>query len=119
MNINTFLNIHGCYSNYYSETAFWDKVHRYAAAIGKKLIEEALVLYYAWCDPDTPAWVKTVIVSALGYLISPIDAIPDMIPVVGYTDDAGVIAAAIALVSSYLKKKHRRRAREKVKELFG
>ena len=49
---------------------------------GKEVIEKALILYYCLQDDDTPAWAKTTIIGALGYFISPIDAIPDLVPVV-------------------------------------
>lgn len=58
-----------------------------------------------------PAWAKASILPALGYFIFPIDVIPDVIPVVGLTDDASVIAGVIALLNAYIspvtRKKHR------------
>ena len=66
-----------------------------------------------------PAWAKASIIGALGYLISPIDLIPDVIPVVGFTDDAGVIAAVLLLIKAYIKDEHRARARAKIAEFFG
>lgn len=107
------------YSNRYGEESFRAKIRSYAVAIGRALLEEALVLYYAFNDPDVPAWAKASIVTALGYLISPMDAIPDVIPVVGYSDDAGVIAAVILLVKACLKEEHRERARDRVAEVLG
>jgi uncharacterized membrane protein YkvA (DUF1232 family) len=54
---------------------------------GREVIEKALWLYYAAQQPNTPLWAKTAIYGALGYFISPIDAIPDITPVIGYADD--------------------------------
>ena len=107
------------FSETYSEKNFWEKVQRHAAAIGRRILEGALVLYYALNDPDVPVYAKASIIAALGYLISPIDAIPDVIPIIGYSDDAGVITAVLALIKAYLKEEHRQRARAKVEELFG
>ncbi len=90
----------------YSDDSFWDKVKKYAKIAGKNVLEPALKLYYALQDRDTPAWAKTVIIGALGYFISPIDAIPDITPVVGYSDDLGVLIAAVATVGAYIKKEH-------------
>lgn len=115
---NFTMNMESCVDAY-SEGAFWTKVKNCALAIGKKGIEKALYLYYAWQDPDMPVWVKTIIVSALGYLICPLDAVPDMVPMVGYSDDAGVIAAALSMVRIYLKEVHHENARARIAEWFG
>ncbi|NLN92311.1 MAG: DUF1232 domain-containing protein [Candidatus Hydrogenedens sp.] len=107
------------YADAYSDAGFWDKLFTYAVKIGRTLVEEALVLYYSLQDPSMPAWAKASIIGALGYLISPIDLIPDVIPVVGFTDDAGVIAAVLLLIKAYIKDEHRARARAKIAEFFG
>ena len=81
----------------YSDSSFWDKVKKFALTAGKEVIEKALWLYYAAQRPETPKWAKTAIYGALAYFISPIDAIPDITPLVGFTDDLGALAAAIAM----------------------
>ena len=86
----------------YSDNNFWDKVKKFAAAAGKEVLGKALQLYYTMQEPNTPIWAKTIIVGALGYFISPLDAIPDLLPVGGYADDLGVLAAAIATVATYI-----------------
>ena len=103
----------------YSDESFWDKVKKYAKIAGKNVLEPALKLYYALQDKDTPAWAKTVIIGALGYFISPIDAIPDITPFVGYSDDLGVLIAAVATVGAYIKKEHAQRAKETLNQWFG
>ena len=107
------------YSAHYSNENFWQKIATYAFAAGKQLIEEALVLYYVWSDPEVPEWTWAAITCALGYFISPLDAIPDIIPVVGYSDDASVIAAVALLVKSWTKEEHRQRARATIRNIFG
>jgi len=92
---------HG-YEENYSDRGFWEKVMAYAEAAGKEVIEKALWLYYASQAPQTPAWARGVIYGALGYFIFPIDAIPDLTPVLGYADDLGVLAAAVATVALYI-----------------
>lgn len=106
------------YAEAYTEESFWDKLLSYALKIGAKLVQQALVLYYALQDPEVPTWAKASIIGALGYLISPIDLIPDVIPVVGYSDDASVIAAVLILIKSYVKDEHHQRAKEKLAEFF-
>lgn len=106
------------YKDAFSEDSFWTVVGGFAWDIGASLLEEALVLYYAWRDPEMPFWAKTAIIGALGYLVSPLDFIPDVIPILGWTDDAGVVAAAIAMLDVYLKEEHRQRAQAVVEEWF-
>jgi uncharacterized membrane protein YkvA (DUF1232 family) len=106
------------YSKEFSDESFWTKVKDFAIKAGKEVIEKALLLYYCLQDKDTPAWTKGAIIAALGYFISPIDAIPDLIPVVGFADDLGVLAAALATVAVYIKEEHKEQAQEKIKIWF-
>lgn len=107
------------YSKEYSESSFWNKVKKYASKAGSKVIYTALKLYYTMQSPDTPAWAKAVIIGALGYFIAPIDAISDVIPVVGYADDLGVLAAAAASVVTNITPAIKAEAKRKMKDWFG
>lgn len=107
------------YIKEYSDKDFWDKLLGYAKTAGKEVIEKALWLYYAAENPKTPAWAKTVIYGALGYFIFPIDAIPDITPAVGYADDLGVLASAIATVTLYIDDNVKAQAEQKLKAWFG
>ena len=78
-----------------------------------------LWLYYAAQDPKTPVWARGVIYAAFGYFICPIDAIPDAVPVVGYSDDFGVLVLAVATVAMYITPKVKEKARAKMKDWFG
>ena len=69
-------------------------------------------MYFAVLDPKTPVWVKATAGAALAYFILPLDAIPDFIPILGFSDDAGVLAAALSAVSAHVTNEHRARARE-------
>lgn len=86
---------------------------------GKEVIEKALQLYYAMQAPNTPTWAKAVIIAALGYFISPIDAIPDVVPFVGFADDLGVLVAALAAVATYITDEVKNKADAKLDEWFG
>lgn len=103
----------------YSDDNFWNKVVKFAKKAGKDVIEKALLLYYAAQSPQTPVWAKTTIYGALGYFISPIDLIPDLMPVVGYSDDLAVLVAAIAAVSAYINEDVRKQAADKLTSWFG
>jgi uncharacterized membrane protein YkvA (DUF1232 family) len=106
------------YESHYSEASFWKKVKGTAASAGKGVVEPAFKMYFALLDDDTPAWAKATIIGALGYFISPIDAIPDITPVVGYADDLGVVVGALATVAAHVKKEHKRRAKQAASEWF-
>lgn len=67
--------------------------------------------YYCAIDPDTPMKVKLVLFSALGYFVLPVDAIPDVLTGLGFTDDATVLATALGIVGAYIQEPHRIAAR--------
>lgn len=103
---------------YDSPQAFWTKIRTYATKMGRDLVFSALVLYYALQDPDLPGWARTKICGALGYLIFPADAIPDVWPG-GYADDAAVIALALGAVAMHIDDGIMQRARDKLRQWFG
>ena len=107
------------YATAYSETGLRRKFTRYAATAGREVVEKALWLFYAAQSPSTPRWAKTAIYGALGYFIFPLDAIPDFAAVIGYTDDLGVLAAALATVSMYVTDDIKQRSRQTMEKWFG
>jgi uncharacterized membrane protein YkvA (DUF1232 family) len=109
--------LNNAYDKDYSEASFWEKITNFAKKAGKELIEKALQLYYAAQHPETPTWAVATIYSALGYFISPIDVIPDVMPF-GFTDDLGVLVAAIAAVSAYITDEVKQQAANKLEEWF-
>ena len=98
------------YEDDFSEGEFIKLIRKVAGIV--PFAKDAVSMYYCFTDDDTPIWVKTSIVGALGYFICPIDAIPDAMPIVGWLDDAGVISAAYAVIKSYIKEEHIRKAEE-------
>ena len=107
------------YSRHYSEASFWEKITKHAKQIGATILEKALILYQVSKDKDVPTWAKAVAIVALGYLIFPLDAIPDPTPFVGYADDAGALATAVAAIAAFVTRYHREFARRKLEEWFG
>lgn len=103
----------------YSDESFWKKLKKFALTAGKEVVEKALTLYYTAQNPNVPAWAKTVVVGALTYFVSPVDAIPDILAGVGFTDDLGVLLAAIASVSIYINAETKQQAKQKMNEWFG
>ena len=101
-----------------TERSLWKKIKGQAVKAGREVIELVLKMYYCMRDPDTPLWAKSKIMGALAYFISPIDAIPDLLPG-GYVDDMAVLAIAAATVAAHVKPEHRQRAKEWVDGKFG
>ncbi|OEY72835.1 YkvA family protein [Salegentibacter salarius] len=107
------------YGKEYSDEGFWNKVKTVFKKAGIKVVYSALTLYYTYKKKDTPVWAKGVIVGALGYFISPIDAIPDITPGIGYADDIGVLLAAVATVGAYIDNEVKQYAKDKLRDWFG
>ncbi len=97
---------------------FLVKAKSYAKKAGFTVIEPVLKLYYSSQDPDTPIWAKTKIYAALAYFISPIDAITDIIPIIGYSDDVLILTAAIVTCAVYIKEAHKQKAQATLKQWF-
>jgi len=107
------------YESAYSEVKLWEKIKRFSRVAGQDLIEKALCLYYAAQRPETPIWAKTVVYSALGYFILPMDLIPDLTPAVGFSDDLGALGLALATIAAYINTDVKDKASEKIKEWFS
>jgi uncharacterized membrane protein YkvA (DUF1232 family) len=89
---------------------FWSKVKRVAARL--PFAEDLLAAYYCAFDRATPIQVKAALLGALAYFVLPVDLIPDILPVLGYADDAAVLAAALRLVATHIRPEHREAARQ-------
>lgn len=106
------------FKKHFSGSRFWKTLSNKAKAIGRDLVFSALVLYYTLQDPDLPNWARAKIVGALGYLLFPVDTVPDFWPG-GYVDDAGVIALAVGAVAIHITADIEDKAREKLRDWFG
>ena len=89
--------------------SFWPKAKRVVAKL--PFAEDLLAAYYCAFDRETPAQAKAALVGALAYFVLPFDAIPDMMPLLGFADDAAVLATALRLVASYIGPEHREAAK--------
>ena len=79
------------YANKFSQSEFVEKISRIAKRAGAKLVYAALILYYTLQSDKVSAKDKAIIIGALGYMISPLDVVPDAIPIVGLSDDLAVL----------------------------
>jgi uncharacterized membrane protein YkvA (DUF1232 family) len=89
---------------------FWRKARRVAARL--PFAEDLLAAYYCAFDPATPVQVKAVLVGALAYFVLPFDVVPDVLPLIGFTDDAAVLLTAVRMVAGHLRPEHRDAARQ-------
>jgi uncharacterized membrane protein YkvA (DUF1232 family) len=87
------------------ERGFWRKLK--AAARHIPFAEDAVAAYFCTFDPATPMRVRAVLFAALAYFILPTDLIPDFLPVLGFTDDAAVLAATLQLSAAHMRPEHR------------
>lgn len=107
------------YSKYYSEKSLWQKIKKFAKAAGVKVIYAVLLLFYAMNDKKVSIKTKLYIAAALGYFIFPADAILDLTPIIGYSDDLGVLLFAITQIASSITPEIKEKAKSKLKEWFG
>jgi uncharacterized membrane protein YkvA (DUF1232 family) len=94
---------------------FWDKAKRVAARL--PFAEELLAAYYCALDHGTPVQVRAMLFAALAYFVLPFDVFPDLLPMIGFTDDMAVLLITLRLISSNLRPEHRAAAREALERL--
>jgi uncharacterized membrane protein YkvA (DUF1232 family) len=92
---------------------FWIKLKRVVAKL--PFAEDLLAAYYCAFDKQTPRHVQAALLGAIAYFILPFDFIPDMLPVLGFTDDAAILATAIRMVAGHITQEHRDAARAALK----
>jgi uncharacterized membrane protein YkvA (DUF1232 family) len=88
---------------------FWPKASKVAAQL--PFAEDLIAAYYCAFDRETPRHVQAALLGALAYFVLPFDFMPDLMPVLGFTDDAAVLATALRLVSAHIKPEHRNAAK--------
>lgn len=103
----------------FSEITLWNTLKRFAKNIGVKTTYMVLLLWYAYQRKDTPSWAKRIVIGALGYFVTLFDAIPDLTPFVGLTDDIGILSFGLVTIASYINEEVRGNAREKLNTWFG
>ena len=105
------------YGKNYNDKDFNNKVNNHKSILGAKALYYAFSLYYA--IPKASLVDKAIIFGSLGYLISPLDLIPDFIPVIGYMDDIGVLAWASYRINSNIDDEVREKAKRKVMSILN
>ncbi len=106
------------YANKFSQTDFVEKIASIAKRAGAKLVYAALILYYTLQSDKVSATNKAMIIGALGYMISPLDVIPDAIPIAGLTDDLAVLLFVLKKVWTDIDPDIQIKARERLSKWF-
>lgn len=106
------------YKDEFSTRAFVEKVQRIAKRAGAKLIYAALILYYALQSDKVSLKEKAIIIGALGYLIGPLDVVPDAIPIAGLSDDLAVLLYVLKTVWSKVDDDVKAKAKSKLHSWF-
>ena len=107
------------YEQHYNDVSFLEKATRYGKLIGINALYKAVQLWFVMQKPDVPAGTKAVIMGALGYLIAPLDFLPDLLPVLGYTDDLVAITFALIKVQGYIDEEVERKSKKLLAKIFG
>ena len=114
MELPDFMN----YSGKFSKREFAEKISRIAKRAGAKLVYAALILYYTLQSDKVSKKDKAIIIGALGYMISPLDAIPDAIPIAGLTDDLAVLLYVLKKVWTDVDPEIKENARKRLSKWF-
>ena len=98
-------------------TGFWPKIRKVAARL--PFAKDVLSVWHCAKDEETPLAAKGIMLAALAYFVMPVDAVPDFIAGLGFTDDAAVFAALMAILGRNLKPKHKAAAQQDLERLRG
>ena len=114
MELPDFMN----YGGKFSKRDFAEKISRIAKRAGAKLVYAALILYYTLQSDKVSNKDKAIIIGALGYMISPLDAIPDAIPIAGLTDDLAVLLYVLKKVWTDIDPEIQEKAKKRLSKWF-
>lgn len=107
------------YQDKFSKDNLLLKLQHYGRDIGLTVLYNVLQLWYVLQKPEVPAKNKAVIMGALGYLITPLDFIPDLTPILGYNDDAAAILFALYMVRQYVDNEVKAQAKARLAKIFS
>ncbi|MGP1469069.1 MAG: YkvA family protein [Hoylesella shahii] len=106
------------YKDKFTQSGFIEKISKIAKRAGSKLVYAALILYYTLQSESVSLKDKTMILAALGYLISPLDVMPDAIPIAGLSDDLGVLLYVLRKVWTDIPEDVKEKAHNKLTKWF-
>jgi uncharacterized membrane protein YkvA (DUF1232 family) len=103
----------------FDDQGFWSKVTGVVRSAGEAAVTQVFKAYFVAQADTTPAWAKTALYSALVYFVLPIDAVPDAIPVIGFSDDVAALGAALVSTQAHATEETDEQARAATRRLFG
>jgi len=106
------------YKDKFSQKGFVEKIQRVAKRSGAKLIYAALILFYTLQSDKVSIKDKAIIIGALGYLISPLDMVPDAIPLAGLSDDIAVLIYVLHNVWGNVSEDVKKKAKANLSQWF-
>lgn len=106
------------YKQFYNEQSFKQKLQQFAKTAGLQVAYAALLLFYLMKEPSVSVKAKVTIAAALGYFILPTDAIPDLAPLVGFSDDLGVLIFALSQISNNITPEVQHKAKNQLRAWF-
>ena len=107
------------YKKWFDEQTFGQTLLRIAKKSGIKVVYAALLMFHAYKRPETPTWAKRIVIGVLGYLFAPIDLIPDLSPIVGFTDDLAFLSLGLVTIAGYVNKEVKDQSKKQLKKWFG
>lgn len=117
--MNKFDPLYKKYKNWFKDQSIGKGLLGIAKKAGIKVIYAALLMYFAYRRPDTPTWAKRIVIGVLGYLLAPIDLIPDLSPIIGFTDDLSFLMLGLVTIAGYVNKEVKADSRLQLKKWFG
>lgn len=107
------------YTKAYTESKLLEKIMKFAKSAGIKVIYLVLLLFYTLQQASTPKLAKSIIIGGLGYFILPADLVPDIIPMIGFTDDMTALVSVLLAVALFINEDTKVKAKEKLQVWFG
>lgn len=105
--------------NSFSESKLVKKVKQVAKSAGMIVIYPVMILFYLFKDHNVPVASKSMIAAALAYFIFPADSIPDLTPIIGYSDDLGILLVSISQLAKYISPEIMGKTKDKLVDWFG
>jgi len=106
------------YKNRFTESRFWKFIERRSRSFGQGTVYSSLLMFYAYKRKDTPGWAKRIVLGTLGYFLYPLDVVPDLSPLIGYTDDLGILSFGLVTIAAYVNQDVKDQARTHLQKWF-
>ena len=103
----------------FDDQGFWSTVTGVVRSAGEAAVTQAFKAYFVAQANTTPTWAKGVLYGALAYFVLPLDAVPDIVPLVGFSDDVTAIGAALAATQAHATAEIDKKAKAAAHRVFG